>query len=392
MNMLTIYGVSAGLLLAAGYAALRLFLRQDSFKKGRLSLLSVILGSLIFFLILSTCDKDPVKEESPYPLAEAQNIDGQKLAEAYAQARQIEGMKCLLVARNGVLVAEEYFREDDGPESLHDVRSVTKSVTSALIGIAIEEGFIENVDQTLADYLIGSVADSIEKEKGQITLRQLLTMSCGLEWFEIGTYSEYSNWITAPDQIEYILNKPMVTTPGTVFNYSDGAAHLVSVILTEATGMNALEFAGLYLFAPLDISGRPWRTDNRGYNLGGVALQITPRDMLKFGTLYLQNGVYDGKQVIAAEWVSASTQSHISTNNAVPYGPNYGYYWWTGRAYARDYYFANGYGGQFIVVVPGWNLVAVATGNWRGIGRDQAGAQWYNIISVIMNDVLGAVR
>jgi CubicO group peptidase (beta-lactamase class C family) len=349
MNMLTIYGVSAGLLLAAGYAALRLFLRQDSFKKGRLSLLSVILGSLIFFLILSTCDKDPVKEESPYPLAEAQNIDGQKLAEAYAQARQIEGMKCLLVARNGVLVAEEYFREDDGPESLHDVRSVTKSVTSALIGIAIEEGFIENVDQTLADYLIGSVADSIEKEKGQITLRQLLTMSCGLEWFEIGTYSEYSNWITAPDQIEYILNKPMVTTPGTVFNYSDGAAHLVSVILTEATGMNALEFAGLYLFAPLDIS-------------------------------------------IAAEWVSASTQSHISTNNAVPYGPNYGYYWWTGRAYARDYYFANGYGGQFIVVVPGWNLVAVATGNWRGIGRDQAGAQWYNIISVIMNDVLGAVR
>jgi CubicO group peptidase (beta-lactamase class C family) len=301
-------------------------------------------------------------------------------------------MKCLLVARNGVLVSEEYFQEEDGPESQHDVRSVTKSLTSALIGIAIEEGFIENVDQTLADFLVGSVVDSLDEAKGQITIRQLLTMTCGLEWFEIGAYSEYNDWITAPDQIEYILNKPMVTTPGMVFNYSDGAAHLVSVILTEATGMNALEFAEQYLFAPLDISGRPWRTDNRGYNLGGVALEITPRDMLKFGTLYLQNGVYEGVQVIPAAWVSASTESHISTNNAVPFGPNYGYYWWIGRAYSHDYYFANGYGGQFLVVVPDWNLVVVATGNWRGIGRDQAGEQWYNIISVIMNNVLGAVR
>lgn len=114
--------------------------------------------------------------------------------------------------------------------------------------------------------------------------------------------------------------------------------------------------------------------------------------MLKLGTLYLQNGVYEGVQVIPAEWISASTQSHISTNNAVPYGPNYGYYWWIGRAYSHDYYFANGYGGQFIVVVPAWNLVMVATGNWRGISRDQAGEQWYNIISVMMNNVLGAVR
>lgn len=222
MNTLTIYGLFAGMLLISGYAVLRLLSRNDNLKRAPLSLLSFIGGALIFLLILSTCDKSPVKEESPYPLAEAQNIDGHKLAEAYAQARQIGGMKCLLVARNGVLVSEEYFHEEDGPESLHDVRSVTKSVTSALIGIAIREGFIENVDQTLAEYLVGSVVDSLEEAKGQITIRQLLTMTCGLEWFEIGSYSEYGNWITSPDQIEYILNKPMVTTPGTVFNYSDG--------------------------------------------------------------------------------------------------------------------------------------------------------------------------
>jgi len=342
-----------------------------------------LIGFIAIFQI--DCSETP---DSPIQ-AFNQNIDSSQLAEAYALAGQIDGMKSLLVERNGIIVAEYYFNGDD-PEDLHDVRSVTKSFSSALIGIAIEKGYIESVDNSLADYL-GSVIENLDEERGAITIRQLLTMSCGLEWSEIGDYSEFNAWVTSPDQINYILAKPFVTTPGTHFNYSDGAAHLISVVLEEASGMSAQEFSYEYLFKPLEIEPRPWLSDNRGYNYGGVGLFVSPRDMIKLGRLYLEKGKYKGEDVIPAEWISTSTQNHIYTNNAVPYGPNYGYFWWVTEVQSHNAYFANGYGGQFIFNVPDLNLVVVATCNWRNTGG-QADTHWYNIISIIVNNIIPAVH
>jgi CubicO group peptidase (beta-lactamase class C family) len=312
----------------------------------------------------------------------------QSLAPAFEAAAQIEGMKSLLVARHGQLIGERYYN-GAGPDSPHDVRSVTKSFLSALVGIAIDKGYLESVEQTLGD-LFADVVDSLDEEKAAITLENLLTMSAGQDWHELGGESEFNEWMNSPNQVEYVLEKPMVNTPGTVFNYSDGGAHLISVILTEATGMDPESFAAEHLFAPLGIDRRSWLVDKQGYAIGGVGLQVTPRDMVAFGTLYLNDGTFERRRVISEEWVRTSTAVRILTDNAVPYGTAYGYLWWRGVVDGYPFYMATGYGGQFIVNVPDLDLVVVATCDWW-YPRADAGEHWYDIIRVIVNDVVPAV-
>jgi CubicO group peptidase (beta-lactamase class C family) len=212
-----------------------------------------------------------------------------------------------------------------------------------------------------------------------------------LEWYEIGNYSEFNEWVSSPDQINYILAKPFVTVPGTYFNYSDGAAHLSSVILEEAARMSIVDFANQYLFGQLGLGQKSWLADNRGYNFGGAGLHITPRDMIKFGRLYLNKGIYNGQQIIPENWIDESTAIHIPTNNAVPYGPNYGYYWWMINECGHYIFYAMGYGGQFIFCVPDLNLVTAATCNWQNTGG-QADEYWYTIISLFMNNIIPAVN
>jgi CubicO group peptidase (beta-lactamase class C family) len=327
--------------------------------------------------------------DSPYPAADAEQVDGGALSRAAHAAREVEGMRSLLVGRHGRLIMEEYFNGQD-PSEPFEVRSVTKSVTSALVGIAIREGFISGVDATLADYL-GPVVGSLDTAKGRITLDDLLTMRAGHYWQELVGVSEFNDWVSAPDQIAYILAKPLVNPPGTAFNYSDGSAHLAGVLLAEATGMSALDFARRYLFAPLGIGPASWLADNRGYDFGGVGLALTSRDLLTFGTLYLNGGKWDGRQVVPAEWVARSTAPHAATGEAVPYGREYGYYWWIGEAAGQRFYFAMGHGGQFIVVVPSTQLVIVATCEWRGVGA-RAGAHWQAIADLIVHDILPAAH
>jgi CubicO group peptidase (beta-lactamase class C family) len=312
----------------------------------------------------------------------------QALAGAFAAAGRVEGMRGLAVARDGELLAQRYYN-GSGPYVVHDVRSVTKSVVSILIGIAIDRGLIESVDQTLADYL-GGVVDSLDAAKGSITIRNLLTMSAGHRWQGLGSVHEWGDWMNAPDQITYVLEKPLVDAPGTRFNYSDGSAHLLSVILTEATGMRAVDFAAEHLFEPLGIGPRFWLTDNRGYSLGAAGIRLTPLDMLAIGALYLDGGVARGQRVVSEEWVSTSTRAHISTDDAVPYGTSYGYLWWLGRAGDYEFYHAMGYGGQFIVNVPDLRLTVVATCDWRypiSVGN----RHWYDVILLIVTDVIPAM-
>lgn len=348
----------------------------------------------VFILILIySCSNPSVKnEQKSYPEAEKQNIDSNQLVIAFTNAEKIEDLQGLAVARNNVIVAEEYYN-DAGPEpdpELH-VMSVTKSISATLIGIAIDKGYIANVDQTVSDF-IGEDVDLKNPDLGKVTIHQLLTMTCGHNWHEIGTYSEFSNFANAPDQLNYIIDKPIVNTPGTIFNYSDGGAHLISAIIQEATGMNTSLFADLFLFRPMDLDERIWYEDNRGIPYGGVGLCIGIHDMINIGYLYLNNGIYNGNQIVPAKWIEEATRFRISTNNAVPFLRDYGYFWWLSSAHGHDFICANGYGGQFILVAKSLNLVIVSRSNHRNISRDKAGNNWYNILNIIVNQILPAVR
>jgi CubicO group peptidase (beta-lactamase class C family) len=330
--------------------------------------------------------------ENLYPGADEQNIDVVQLTKAFTSAEQIGDLQGLAVARNGVIVAEEYFNNASAePDPDLHVMSVTKSITSTLVGIAMEKGFISSLDQTLSDFL-GAEVDTVNPDLGKVTVRQLLTMSCGHDWHELGGDSEFRAFASAPDQLNYVMEKPVIHTPGTIFNYSDGAAHLVSAVLTRATKMETSVFADQYLFEPMGLDERTWYGDNRLYAYGGVGLCIGIHDMLEIGFMYLNDGYYNGQQIVPAAWLEKATSFQISSNNEIPFLTDYGYYWWLGKAHGHDFICANGYGGQFIFIVKDLDLVVCSRSNFRYINSSQAGQNWYGILDIIINQVLPAVK
>jgi len=347
----------------------------------------VALGLLL--IPARACDDPPTAVNYDFPLAEQHDIDAERLAEAYLSAERSGRVNSLLVERNGVLIAEAYFG-GFGPDSLNTVWSVTKSFNSALIGIAIDEGYIAGVDEPIGDFLNAAVPD-LDEEKKTITIRQLLTMSCGLPWVEEGLDSEYMDWMASADQLTYVLDKPLLYTPGERFDYSDGAAHLASAVLSEAVGMTTHEFARSRLFDPLGVGPTEWWVDNRGYNFGGVGLGIRSRDMIKFGRLYLQGGAWSGSQLVSSEWVEESTQAQIRTDPDDPDASEYGYFWWIDGCSDHSCYRASGYSGQLIFVVPDLDLVAVVTSDWSG-DRSRASFNWYFAYALLAYEILPAVR
>jgi CubicO group peptidase (beta-lactamase class C family) len=344
-------------------------------------------GLALAFLVAAVgCDDDP---SSP-PFPETHGISPRTLDSVYAHAEAIPHSMALLVQRNGVLVREAYFH-GHRPDSIHDVRSVTKSVVSILTGIAISQAIIPTVDQPIGTYL-RSVVDSISDEKAAVSLRHYLMMSSGLDWHELDRGTSYGDWWRSDDMIQFVVDLPMVHQPGERFIYNTGASHLLSVVLTEATGMPTLEFARQMLFEPLGIHDSSWLQENRGYDTGGMGLRITARAMMKVGQMFLDGGVYGETRVVPEEWVAQSTAPLLSTEDATAFGQSYGYLWWVGEGGGRDFFLASGYGGQFILVDPDLDLVVVTQSEWRGKGWDLAGEQWYRTLELIVNGLLPAVE
>jgi CubicO group peptidase (beta-lactamase class C family) len=354
-------------------------------------LLIVPLAISIFTFNSCSSKEDPIGgSQARFPLAAEQRIDAARLSQAYDAARLNHGVKCLLVSRNGVLVGEEYFN-NDGRDSLYHIRSVTKSVVSILFGIAVDRGLIRSLDLTVKE-ILGDYVDSMSAATGSITIRNLLTMSGGFQWEELRTTYDLALWTNASDKIAHVLRLPIVNAPGTQFTYNTAACQLLSAIFKAITGMTLYDFAVNNLFQPLGMSGmRPWEMDSKGFHYGGYKLSLTPIDMLSIGQLFLNEGQFGGRQIVSAEWVRASTRAQISTANAMPYGPTYGYLWWSGRYGTYDYYFANGFGGQFIFNVPALRLVVVTRSDWTGTGRT-GDEQWMQTMDIIINRVLPSVQ
>lgn len=345
------------------------------------------------FLFFLCCNKsDPVSSTSKYPEAAAQNIDVDQLSQAIEKLEEIPGIKSIVLGRSGVIAAEEYYNEG-GADISHDVRSVTKSVMGLLIGIAIREGFIQSVNQTVGEFLVGTVVDSLETAKAQISIEQLLTMSCGLEWHELDGGDSYSQWYWSGDHVNWVFDQPFIHEPGKGFNYNTGSTHLLSVILRLSTLESALDFARTYLFEPIGIEQSDWTilSQEEMYNNGGAGLKISPHAMFAIGNLVLNSGKWNQEQVVPAEWVNKCISIQNVTNDINPYGTHYGYLWWVGQAHGHNHFYAMGWGGQFIVCVPDFNLV-VATCEWQGVSSEQARQHWYDIFIIIMDNILPAVK
>jgi CubicO group peptidase (beta-lactamase class C family) len=259
-----------------------------------------------------------------------------------------------VVVRNGYIIHERYFHEDYGRTGPVRVRSVTKSVTGALIGIALEEGYIESLDQPIGELIPDKIPDGADPLTPTITVRNLLTMTAGWQW-DIG--SDYPRLIASENWLEYTLSQPVVHQPGTYYAYNSGGSHVLSVILTEVTGQDTADYAQEKLFTPMGIKRPVWQRSPQDEAVGGFGLELTARQMSKFGYLFLNRGRWDQEQLVPADYVDAAT-TYQSEGDSTGLA-NYGYQWWVTQAYGMPTYFALGFGSQYLYVAPDRDLVVV---------------------------------
>lgn len=286
---------------------------------------------------------------------EQQGFDSVKLAEAL-QAIQDDGtnIDSLLIVRNGYLVLDAHFAPYDGTFP-HNQASVTKSVMTTLIGIAVDQGKID-LDQPMVSFFPERTIANLDERKANITVRNLVTMRNGMQsGCEPGDMPTIDAMRASPDWVQAALDRRMVAEPGTTFCYDSPGMHILSAILQQATGMTAMEFAQQNLFGPLGIREAIWDVDPQGYNFGWGDVHLTPESAAKIGYLWMHQGNWNGKQIISRDWVVNSVRRH---STRVGHDSGYGYGWWINKSL----YFAAGRGGQTIRVIPGLNMVIVTTG------------------------------
>jgi CubicO group peptidase (beta-lactamase class C family) len=284
---------------------------------------------------------------------EEQGIDSGSLAATLRKIRDEKiDIHSVVLIRNGSLVLESYVHPY-GPEDLHNVKSVSKSIISALVGIALHRGDLKSLDQKVSEFYPQYFPEDADPRKKAITLRHLLTMTAGLDLDEngpkMGRVFRSDDWIRATFETE------MATDPGKSFVYSTPLTHTMSGILTEATGASLREYAGEHLLGPLEIDRLQWQQGPKGYYFGGAELWLTPDAMARFGYLFLNRGRWGDRQVVPAEWVAESTSHQLTCECP---GRKYGYWWWLSD---KGVYLAMGWGGQGITVAPDLDAVLVIT-------------------------------
>ena len=259
------------------------------------------------------------------------------------------------VVRNGYMVADVSIHPFSST-SKHNIYSCTKSVVSALVGIAIDQGYIEGLQQPVLSFFPQRTIANRDANKEAMTLEHLLTMTTGFRCQDSYLYrwSGLNQMRESEDWVQFVLDLPMEGEPGERFEYCNGASFLLSGIIQETTGMSANEYAVEHLFGPLGISDVDWSSSPQGISVGYSELRMRPQDMAKFGYLYLNEGRWDGEQIVPSEWVVSSSNQFISATLE----DGYGYQWWVDDS---GMYLALGYRGQFIFVIPEKEMVVVFT-------------------------------
>jgi CubicO group peptidase (beta-lactamase class C family) len=334
---------------------------------------TVLLLSVAMIFGCTTCSHCPDTagvDYSPVPgddwdtsTPSEQDLDSDLVATMYCEAAELDTIFSLLVIKNGYLVAEAYFN-DGAPDRKDRLQSVTKSFTSALVGIALEDGYIDSVNQKMLDFF-PEIADEVtDPRKEEITIRQMLQMRTGYPWEE--SDAAYWEGLLSGYYIPLIEAFPLVTDPGTDFHYSNLTSNWLGIIIDRQAGMNLKSFAEEHIFAPLDIEAGEWGQDAEGHNNGCGDLHLTARDLAKFGQLYLDDGVFEGEQIVPVRWVHDSLMVYSVDAWKYRVGRNfkdigYGYQWWSVRAGDNQYNLAWGHGGQQIAVLREHQMVIVVT-------------------------------
>jgi CubicO group peptidase (beta-lactamase class C family) len=290
-----------------------------------------------------------------------QGLDPRLVAELYLNAAELERLYGLLVVKNGHLIAEKYFNEGSVEQKAR-IQSATKSVTSALVGIALDRGCLSSVDQKMLDSFPEVAGQITDPRKEQITIRDMLQMRAGYPWEE--THPALWEGLLSGRYVPLVEGFPLTADPGTEFQYSNLTSNWLGIIVDRACGMHLKAYAEEHLFSPMGMEAGEWGTDWDGHNNGCGDLHLTARDMAKFGLLYLDDGEWEGNQILAADWVhdSLRTYSEDAWDNIGRFRDiGYGYQWWSARAGDQQVNFAWGHGGQLIVLVDELDMVVVTT-------------------------------
>lgn len=305
--------------------------------------------------------------------------DSLSLSEIHDRASSINSVTSLLIQQNGKKLTEQYFNGMSTSEAAN-TKSASKSIISLLVGIAVDKGYLEGVDQPIKPFFEDYFAANPDKVKENITLKDLLTMRSGLE---TTSFHNYGAWVLSDDWAKFALDQPMEDRPGGDMLYSTGTSHLLSVIVTKATDMSTREFAQKYLFGPMNIDPGGWDRDPQGYYMGGNNLALRPADMLKIGQMVMDGGVYGGQRIISEQWLIDSFQTYTRSK----YNPyDYGYMWW--KKPVGDYLvrFAWGYGGQYIFMIPELDAVVVITGSLQNASQRRSYKE--PVFALLREDIL----
>ncbi|MFN2137853.1 MAG: serine hydrolase domain-containing protein [Candidatus Promineifilaceae bacterium] len=290
-----------------------------------------------------------------------QELDPMLVAKLYHDAAELETLYGLLVVKDGFLIAEDYFNQGS-VEQKALLQSVAKSITSAQVGIALDRGCLSGVEQKMIDFFPDYADQMADPRKRQITIQDMLQMRAGFPPEE----SDPALWeaVWSGDYLHHLVDFPLTSDPGTAFQYSNLTAHWLGVIVARACETDLESFGQQYLFDPLGAEVGSWRKDLDGYNWGAGELHLSARDAAKFGLLYLNEGLYAGKQIIPADWVRDSLQTyseHAYHNIGRFKDIGYGYQWWSATVNDHPVNFAWGHGGQLIVLLDELDMVVVVT-------------------------------
>ena len=348
----------------------------------------------LFVLLVAGCQNNPSSQDNPttlkfvyrdpfaWPISTpaAQGLDVAKVAAGLQEIGRNTFILSFLVVRNDSLIVEYYngyLKEND-----FEIHSATKSFTSALVGIAIDKGIIRSAQDKILSFFPDLDTVGLDPRKRDWTIEHFLTMRSGMDWDEAADhssiYTDKVNWVQAS------LKIPLKYAPGDRFIYATPNANVLSGILTRVSGMSTYDFAEQNLFQPLKISVHDWLTDPQGIYAGGSGSRYSPRDLARFGQLYLHNGMIDGKQIVSKSWI----QQTLIPRNQQPLlwgdftSVNYGYLWWNNYAAQDSVFMAGGFAGQFIFVIPAKNMIIVTIGN-DNVKSDQASINETTIIGIV---------
>jgi CubicO group peptidase (beta-lactamase class C family) len=339
---------------------------------------AIILGILSFTFFIA-CERNAESISNSYyaPLElddwevstpEDQDLDASIIQEMYLTASQIGHIYSLLIIKDGYLISERYFNGKNVYTAL-PIASITKSFTSTLTGIALENGYLSSLEQKLMEFFPEFDWESMDPRKSQITIEQILKMRSGYPWEEFSDYNDLL-WSSFGDWLPLIDEIPLTNDPGTEYGYSNLMAHILGMVVSRAADTSLYKSAQKYLCEPLEISIPVWWTDHEGYHYGHGDIHANARDLARFGYLYLNKGTYKGNEIISSEWIDDALSPYsldvygreIFDNFS---GLNLGYMnWFSARVGRYNIYFSWGHGGQHIFLLPEYNMILVTTADY----------------------------